>query len=208
MSDASAIARGPGDTMGNAGPGMLAGLRTIEVADERAEYTGLLLAGLGADVAKIEPPDGGATRRIGPFLDDEPGAERSLFFWNYNRVKKSVVLDLREAPARDSLLRLLDGADVLLDCSCGALNETLGLDRAALAVRFPALITARLTPFGDDGPWKDFKAPDLVLLALGGVMMNCGYDPDPSLHHDTPPIAPQLTAATCASRPRRSARNA
>ena len=94
--------------IGNAGPGMLAGLRVIEIADERAEYTGLLLAGLGAEVIKIEPPEGNATRRIGPFLDDEPGPERSLFFWNYNRNKKSVVLDLRErgrprdpaAPAR------------------------------------------------------------------------------------------------------------
>ena len=81
--------------MGNAGPGMLAGLRVIEVADERAEYTGLLLAGLGAEVVKIEPPEGNATRRIGPFLEDQPGLERSLFFWNYNRNKKSVVLDLR-----------------------------------------------------------------------------------------------------------------
>ncbi len=67
-----------------------------------------------------------------------------------------------------------------------------GLDRAALAERFPALITARLTPFGDDGPWKDFKSSDLIHLALGGVMMNCGYDPDPNLHYDTPPIAPQI----------------
>src|SRR5271154_2966911 len=88
---------GPGEMMGNAGPGMLAGLRVIEIADERAEYPGLLWAGLGAEVIKIEPPEGNATRRIGPFLEDQPGLERSLFFWNYNRHKKSVVLDLREA---------------------------------------------------------------------------------------------------------------
>ena len=100
MSDADEIARGPGEMMGNAGPGMLAGLRVIEVADERAEYTGLLLAGLGAEVVKIEPPEGNATRRIGPYLDDRSGLERSLFFWNYNRNKKSVVLDLRSAGAR------------------------------------------------------------------------------------------------------------
>ncbi|MGA9864858.1 MAG: CoA transferase [Acetobacteraceae bacterium] len=192
MAEGSGIARGPGSTMGNAGPGMLAGVRVVELADERGEYAGLLLAGLGADVVKIEPPDGSPTRRIGPFLDDQPGPERSLFFWNYNRAKKSVVLDLREAPARESLLRLLDGADVLLDSTGGALNETAGLDRPALAERFPALITARLTPFGDDGPWKDFKSSDLIHLALGGVMMNCGYDPDPNLHYDTPPIAPQI----------------
>jgi crotonobetainyl-CoA:carnitine CoA-transferase CaiB-like acyl-CoA transferase len=111
MSNANVIERGPGEMMGNAGPGMLAGLRVIEVADERAEYTGLLLAGLGAEVVKVEPPEGNATRRIGPFLDDEPGLERSLFFWNYNRNKKSVVLDLRETMAREHMLRLLEGAE-------------------------------------------------------------------------------------------------
>lgn len=179
MSDISEIARGPGEMMGNAGPGMLSGLRVIEVADERAEYTGLLLAGLGAEVVKIEPPEGNATRRIGPFLEDQPGLERSLFFWNYNRNKKSVVLDMRETVAREHMLRLLEGADVLLDASCGALNEALRLDRGAMNARFPSLVTARMTPFGDDGPWKEFKSSDLIHLALGGIMMNCGYDPDP-----------------------------
>src|SRR6266849_6700423 len=115
MAEAGAVAHGPGEMMGNAGPGMLAGLRVIEVADERAEYTGLLLAGLGAEVVKIEPPEGNATRRIGPFLGDRPGPERSLFFWNYNRNKKSVVLDPQEHRGCEDLLRLLDAADVLLD---------------------------------------------------------------------------------------------
>src|SRR5690349_21830173 len=123
--------------MGNAGPGMLAGPRVIEIADERAEYCGLLLAGLGAEVIKIEPPEGNATRRIGPFFEDQRGLERSLFFWNYNRNKKSVVLDLREAADRKRLLTLLGGADILLDASCDALNEVLGLDHAALNARFP-----------------------------------------------------------------------
>src|SRR6185437_11934425 len=184
------LTTGPGDMMGNAGPGMLQGLRVIEVADERAEYTGLLLAGLGCDVVKIEPPEGSVTRRIGPFLDDEPGQERSLFFWNYNRNKKSVVLDIQAQP--EKLLKLLEGADILLDSSCGALNTALGLDRSALNARFPKLVTARMTPFGDDGPWVDFKGSDLIHLALGGVMMNCGYDPDPNRHYDLPPIAPQV----------------
>src|SRR5947207_526980 len=186
------MSTGPGEMMGNAGPGMLAGLGVIEIADERAEYTGLLLAGLGAEIIKIEPPEGNATRRIGPFLADEPGLEHSLFFWNYNRNKKSVVLDLQTPAGAEQMLRLLGGADILLDASCGALNEVLGLDQAALNARFPQLVTARMTPFGDDGPWKDFKGSDLIHLALGGPMMNCGYDPDPNFEYDTPPIAPQI----------------
>src|ERR1700724_2239261 len=182
--------------MGNAGPGMLAGLRVIEIADERAEYAGLLLAGLAAEVIKIEPPEGNATRRIGPFLEDEPGLERSLYFWNYNRNKKSVVLDLREAAGQEHLIRLLAGADILLDASCGALNEALGLDRGQINIRFPSLVSARMTPFGDDGPWKELKSSDLIHLALGGIMMNCGYDPDPNPEYDTPPIAPQSWQAS------------
>src|SRR5438128_4943923 len=139
------MSSGPGEMMGNAGPGMLAGLRVIEIADERAEYTGLLLAGLGAEVVKIEPREGNATRRIGPFLEDKPGLERSLFFWNYNRNKKSVVLDPQEAAGREHLMCLLGGADILLDASCGALNTALALDRTSLGARFPHLVAARLT---------------------------------------------------------------
>ena len=203
MTNPAEIAAGPGEMMGNAGPGMLAGLRVIEIADELAEYAGLLLAGLGCDVVKIEPPEGNATRRIGPFLNDEPGPERSLFFWNYNRSKKSVTLDMQPQP--DELLRLLEGADILLDSSCGALNTALGLDRAAINARFPKLVTARMTPFGDDGPWADFKGSDLIHLALGGVMMNCGYDPDPNfaIRH----AADRAAGLACLPHRRRAARH-
>ena len=186
------IGSGPGPMLGNAGPGMLAGLRVIEIADERAEYVGLLLAGLGAEVIKIEPPEGNATRRIGPFLEDEPGLERSLFHWNYNRGKQSVVLDLQTPRGASHMRKLLEGADILLDSSCGALNTAIGLDRVAVGHRFPKLIVARITPFGDDGPWVNLQGSDLIHLALGGIMMNCGYDPDPNFEYDTPPIAPQV----------------
>ncbi|MGE0722998.1 MAG: CaiB/BaiF CoA transferase family protein [Alphaproteobacteria bacterium] len=181
-----------GKSNGAGKPGMIAGTRVVEVADELGEYCGLLLQGLGADVVKVEPPAGSPTRRIGPFVDDVADPEKSLFFWGYNRGKRSAVLDLDAPAGRDALLRLIEGADVLLDSTGGKVNAALGLDRAALQARFPTLVVARLTPFGDEGPWKDFKGSDLIHLALGGVMMNCGYDPDPNLQYDTPPIAPQV----------------
>jgi len=171
-------------------PGALCGLRVIEYADELGEHCGLLLAGLGAEVIKIEPPEGSPTRGIGPFHKDEPGPENSLFFWHYNRNKKSVVLPAGRE--RETLLSLISSADVLLDASGGELGRLAGVDRAALAQRFPALVLARMTPFGDEGPWKDFRASDLIHLALGGVAMNCGYDMDPHNRYDLPPIAPQL----------------
>lgn len=171
-------------------PGMLSGIKVIEYADELGEHCGLLLAGLGAEVIKIEPHGGSPTRRIGPFLNDEPGQENSLFFWHFNRNKKSVELSANVDEARATVERLIENADVLLDSSCGELSALLNCDD--LRDRLPGLIIARVTPFGDAGPWKDFKSSDLIHLALGGVMMNCGYDPDPTGHYDLPPIAPQL----------------
>ena len=77
-------------------PGMLQGLRVAETTDELGEYCGLLLAGLGAEVIKIEAAEGSPTRRIGPFYEDVAGPERSLFFWAYNRGKKSVQVTTKE----------------------------------------------------------------------------------------------------------------
>ena len=76
--------------------GALTGLRVIELADEQAEYCGLALAGLGADVVKVEPPGGSPTRASVPFYEDQEDPERSLFFWQYNRGKRSIMLDLRQ----------------------------------------------------------------------------------------------------------------
>jgi len=180
--------------MGADGPtrGALTGVRVIELADEQAEYCGLTLAGLGADVIKVEPPGGSSTRRIGPFYQDREDPERSLFFWQYNRGKRSIVLDLRQRDDRERFRSLVATADVLLESTPGGELQALGLGADALMKEFPTLIVARTSPFGDDGPWAGFKGSDLVHLALGGVMMNCGYDPAPGGAYDLPPIAPQM----------------
>jgi len=174
------------------GHATLAGIRVVELADEQAEYCGLALAGLGADVMKVEPPGGSPTRTIGPFYQDWKDPEGSLFFWQYNRGKRSIVLDLHAERDRERLRSLVATADVLLESTPRGELDRLGLSTAALREKFPALIHARVSPFGDDGPWADFKASDLIHLALGGVMMNCGYDPAPGGQYDLPPIAPQM----------------
>jgi crotonobetainyl-CoA:carnitine CoA-transferase CaiB-like acyl-CoA transferase len=173
-------------------PGALSGIRVVELADELAEYCGLTLAGLGADVVKVEPPGGSPTRRIGPFYEDRADPERSLFFWQYNRGKRSIELDLQRERDAQRLRSLLASADILLESTPRGTLDALGLGAPALREQFSGLIHARVTPFGDDGPWRDFKACDLVHLALGGVMMNCGYDPAPDGTYDLPPIAPQM----------------
>ena len=94
---------------------LLGDLRVVEIGDEISAYAGKLLAGLGADVIKIEPPDGCPTRNIGPFYQDEPGPERSLFWWHYSIGKRSVTLDLTTEDDRATLLQLLATADLFLD---------------------------------------------------------------------------------------------
>ncbi|MFR9801909.1 CaiB/BaiF CoA transferase family protein [Pseudonocardia sp. RS010] len=173
----------------------LQGTRVLELADELGEYCGRLLAGLGAEVVKIEPPGGEGTRRHGPFHHDEPHPDRSLHFWHYNLGKRSVVLDLTTEAGRRGFRDLAAGADVLLDTRHRDYLRSAGLDPDDLVAANPGLIHARISPFGDDGPWADHVGSDLVHLALGGVMMNCGYSPDPYGVYDTPPIAPQMWQA-------------
>lgn len=169
----------------------LDGVRVVELVDHQAEYVGLVLAGLGAEVIKVEPPAGSPTRRIGPFYQDRPDPERSLHFWQYNRGKRSIVLDLGTAEHREHLVELVGSADVFVESTPRGYLDRLDLGPGELRRRFPSLISARTTPFGDEGPWADYRGGDLVHLALGGVMMNCGYDPQPDGSYDLPPIAPQ-----------------
>src|SRR4029453_16566774 len=95
--------------------GALDGVRVVELGGQLVEYCGLTLAGLGAEVIKVEPTGGSPTRDIGPFLDDQPGRDRSLYFWAFNRAKRSVTIDLDTADGRAQLIDLVATAHVLLD---------------------------------------------------------------------------------------------
>ncbi|HTK60866.1 MAG TPA: CoA transferase [Pseudonocardia sp.] len=172
--------------------GALHGVRVVELTDGLGEYAGLLLAGMGAEVVKVEPPAGSRSRERGPFVADVPGPGRSLYFAQQNRAKSSVTLDLDGADDRTRFVELVGTADIVLDATASGWLTDRGIGREALTDTYPSLIFARLSPFGDDGPWASFKGCDLVHLALGGPMMNCGYDPEPDGRYDVPPIAPQL----------------
>src|SRR5918996_5961486 len=96
-------------------PGPLHGLRVLELADEKGQFCGKLMADLGADVIKIEPPGGQHTRSVGPFLDDIPHRERSLSFWHYNTSKRGITLNLDLPDGRDLFRRLVPQADIVLE---------------------------------------------------------------------------------------------
>ena len=172
--------------------GFLSDIRVLELADEKGEFCGKLLAGAGADVIKVEPPEGNATRRIGPFYQDVEDPEQSLYFWHYNFGKRGVALDVTTEEGRESLRSLVARSDVLLESHPPGYLDGLGLGYDALKEINPGLVMTSITPFGQTGPYRDWKASDLVHLAMGGVMMLTGYDPTPEGEYDTPPVAPQM----------------
>ena len=169
-------------------PGPLAGLRVLELADEKGQFCGKLLADHDADVIKIEPPMGCGVRRVGPFLDDVPHPDRSLTFWYYNTSKRGITLDLERAEGARLFRRLAAGADVILETWAPGRLIELGLGYDALRTDNPGLIVCSLTPFGQTGPWRDYKSSDLVHMAAGGEMASCGYDEEDV--PGAPPIAP------------------
>ncbi len=164
--------------------GALDGIRVLDLSAPQGQYCGKLLANLGADVIKIEPPAGDAGRRIGPFLDDAPGGERSLFWWYYNSGKRSLALDIGSSDGLALFDSLAAGADVVLETHPPVAERPF--DPVALAERNAALVVVSLTPFGQDGPWAEWAWSDAVGLALGGPMGSCGYDNRPG----APPIRP------------------
>ena len=172
----------------SAAPGPLTGLRVLELADEKGQFCGKLMADLGADVIKIEPPGGQNTRSVGPFLDDVPHRERSLYFWHYNTSKRGITLNIEKPESRAIFQRLASTADIVLETFAPGYLPSLGLGYEALKVLNPSLIMCSLTPFGQSGPWRDYQTSDLLHLAAGGQMASCGYDSEDV--PDAPPIAP------------------
>jgi crotonobetainyl-CoA:carnitine CoA-transferase CaiB-like acyl-CoA transferase len=159
----------------------LAGLRVIELANERIAFAGKLMADMGADVILVEPPGGDPARRYPPFLDDQPGPERSLWWWCYHTSKRGVTLDLDRESDRARLRELVAGADVLLESEPAGRLGALGLDYDDLKAVRPDLIFVSMTPFGRGG--SDAPSTDLTLLAGGGPAWSCGYD-----DHTLPPV--------------------
>lgn len=158
--------------------GPLAGIRVLEFCDELGQLTGKLLADMGADVIKVEPPGGSSARAIGPFVKDIPGPDRSLNFWYHNTNKRSVVLDLASNHGREAFRKLAATSDIVIESQEPGYLPGLGLGYEALAQDRPELIMCSITPFGQDGPWANWKSSDLVGLALGGPMRMNGYDPE------------------------------
>jgi crotonobetainyl-CoA:carnitine CoA-transferase CaiB-like acyl-CoA transferase len=163
--------------------GPFCGLRVLELGMQ-AEQTGKLLGDLAADVVKVEAP-GSRTASSRPTTAGGRTTYDELVFWAFNTSKRSITLDLETESGRELLLGLSRTADVVLDGLGPGMLEGYRLEPAQLRSGNPRLIVLRASPFGQDGPWSGYRAGDLVSMALGGIMMSCGYE-----QQGTPPICP------------------
>ena len=149
----------------------LAGIRVVDSADENGELCGRLLADLGAEVIRVEPVAGAASRRMPPFHGDT-----SLYFTVRNLGKKSVTLDMQSAEGRRRFDAMLDAADVWIES-----HRANDLNRREILERHPALILTSITPFGLTGPYRDYAATDAVLVAMSGLLFRSGVPGKPPL---------------------------
>jgi len=149
--------------------------RVLDLADSKGAYCTKLLADLGADVIKIEPPQGDPTRSIPPFVDDIPHLEKSLYFLYRHANKRGITLDLETSEGKAIFKKLVKTADVLVETYPLGYMASLSLDYPVLKEINLGLIMASITEFGQTGPYKDWKGSDIVDFAMSGVMISSGF---------------------------------
>ena len=153
----------------------LAGLKVLELARVLAgPWTGQILADLGADVIKVESPDGDSTRQWGPPWVEHEGERTAAYYHACNRGKRGIVADFRNAEDLARLKSLIAEADVLIENFKPATLDKFGLDYPALAAANPALVYCSITGFGQDGPRRDEPGYDFVVQGMSGFMALTG----------------------------------
>ena len=160
---------------------MLNGCRALDLTDENGLLCGKLLADLGADVIKIEKPGGDAARQQGPFFHGEADPEKSLYWFAYNTNKRGITLDLEKREGRAVFLDLAKTADFVIESFPPGWLDKRGLGYEALKAVKPDIILTSITPFGQSGPYRDYRTSDIVTMGMTGILYQTG-------DHDTPPV--------------------
>lgn len=161
--------------------GMLSCYRVLDLTDAKGFFCGKILGDLGADVVKIEKPGGEPDRARGPFYKDIVDPEKSLYWFAYNTNKRSITLDIEKADGKALFKSLVKTADFVIESFPVGYMDSLGLGYDELSKVNPGIIMASITPFGVSGPYKDYKASDIVVMALSSLMYSTGYA-------DRPPV--------------------
>jgi crotonobetainyl-CoA:carnitine CoA-transferase CaiB-like acyl-CoA transferase len=160
-------------------PGPLAGLRVLDLTQALAgPFCTMLLADLGADVIKVEPPAGDMTRFVGPYTAEDTLHAYGGYFASINRGKRSIVLDLKQEADRVAVLQLAATVDVVVENSRVGVMDRLGVGYETLAALKPTLVYAAVRGFGDprtgSSPYANWPSYDIVAQAMGGVVSLTG----------------------------------
>ncbi len=160
---------------------MLSPYRALDLTDEKGFLCGKILGELGVDVIKVEKPGGDPSRNIGPYYHDEVDPEKSLYWFAYNTEKRDITLDIEKSDGQELFKKLVKNVDIVIESFSPGYMDKIGLGYAVLEKVNPGIIVASITPFGQTGPYKDFKYSDITLYAMGGYMSSVGYA-------DRPPV--------------------
>lgn len=166
--------------------GLLAPYRVLDLTDETAWLCGRIFGDLGADVIKVEPPDGDPGRRKGPFYHDETDPEKSLTWFAYNANKRGVTLNLESAHGRDVFQRLARKSDFVIESFAPGYLDARGIGYRDLRAINPRLIVTSITPFGQTGPYANYRGSDLIAMAMSGFMWFVGEPGKPPLRVSLP----------------------
>jgi len=157
--------------------GNLNGYHVLDVTTEPGFFAGKLLGDLGADVVKVESPAGDPARRRGPFVGGSPDPEASAPWLALNTSKRGITLDLDHPRGREIFLRACAQADAVIESAAPSSATALaarGFDYATLHARNPKLVLCSISPFGQNGPYAEYRGSDLTCVAMGGNMYPTG----------------------------------
>ena len=160
---------------------MLSCYRVLDLTDDKAFICGRALSDFGAEVIKVEKPGGDPSRLKGPFYKDEFDPEKNLTWFAFNSNKKGITLDIESAQGKELFLKLVKTADVVVESFAVGYLDKIGLGYEGLSRVNPGIILTSISGFGQEGPYRDYKDPDIVVRALGGLVYTAGYDDRPPL---------------------------
>jgi benzylsuccinate CoA-transferase BbsE subunit len=165
---------------------MLEGYRALDLTDEKGFLCGKILAELGVDVIKVEKPGGDSSRRVGPFWHDQKEPEKSLYWFAYNTSKRSITLDLEKEEGKRIFRDLVGGADFVIESFDPGEMDSMGFGYTELCRIKPDIILTSITPFGQEGPYSQYKATDLTVMGMAGELFMTGESDRPPVNISLP----------------------
>ena len=149
--------------------GFLESYQVLDLTDQKGHLCGRILGDMGADVIKIEPTGGDLSRHTGPFINNEPDPEQNLNWFYTNANKRGVTLNLEKIEGKEIFMQLVGQADLIIESFKPGYLEALGLGFDKLCEIKSDIILTSISPFGQSGPYADYKVTDIVAAAMGGM---------------------------------------